>query len=85
MEVMWKIMLMIISVMITVGVERVRIGVRPIATIVIDMRFALKTRVVPVDHVLGGGADPPRGRGNFGGCFLIENPLYQRQRQKHVG
>ena len=52
-------MLMIISVMITVGVERVRIGVRPIATIVIDMRFALKTRVVPVDHVLGGGVDPP--------------------------
>ena len=65
--------------------SRVMIGVRPIATIVIDMRFALKTRVVPMDHVLGGGADPPRGRGNFGGCFLIESPLYQRQRQKHVG
>ena len=27
------------------------------------------THMVPRNHVLYGGQDPPRGRGNFGGCL----------------
>jgi len=33
----------------------------------IDMPFWIKTRVGPRNHVLGGGADPPKGRSNFRG------------------
>jgi len=34
----------------------------------IDMPFWMKTRVGQRNHVLDGGADPPRERGNFRGC-----------------
>ena len=34
----------------------------------IDMWFGAKARMGPRDHVLVGGPDLPRGRGNFEGC-----------------
>jgi len=33
----------------------------------IKMRFELRTRVGPTNHVLDGGPDPPVGSGNFDG------------------
>jgi len=33
----------------------------------IEMLFELRTRVVPTNHVLDKGADPPMGRANFEG------------------
>ena len=33
----------------------------------IEMPFALRTQIGPENHVLGGGPDPPMGRGNFEG------------------
>jgi len=34
-------------------------------TELIEMPFGLRTRVGPVNHVLGGGPDPSMGKGNF--------------------
>ena len=34
----------------------------------IDVSFGVWTRVGSRNHVLGGGLDPPSGRGNFGGA-----------------
>ena len=31
----------------------------------IEMRFGIRTRVGPLNRVLGGGSDPPRGMGNL--------------------
>jgi len=33
----------------------------------IEMPFVMMTRLGPRYHMLGGGPDPPRGRGNFSG------------------
>jgi len=36
----------------------------------IKMRFELRTRVGPTNHVLDGGPDPPVGSGNFDGGII---------------
>ena len=35
----------------------------------IEMAFGLWGGMGPANHVLDGGSDPSRGRGNFGGIF----------------
>ena len=42
----------------------------------IEMSFWMKIWVGPRNHVLDGGADPPRGRGNFWWLFRPFNSIY---------